>query len=66
MYVAGYEFVVLNIAFLVHDGFKNGSDLHPTWREETEKNQEELYEEFQHDLKQRYPGTTRNCSHRTL
>ena len=62
MYVAGYEFVVLNNAFLAHDGFKDGSsDHHPSWEEEMKKNQV-LYEEFQSDLKDIYPGTPRNCS----
>ena len=61
LHVAGYEFAVLDNAFLLHPGFKSTKDLHATFREELHKNQA-LYEVFQQELKKKYPESPRICS----
>ncbi|KAK7090867.1 beta-1,4-glucuronyltransferase 1-like [Littorina saxatilis] len=65
MHVAGYQLVVLNDAFLVHDGFKNSSQHHATWQQELQKN-DIKYRQFQRDLKTKYPGVKRYCNWRNV
>ncbi|KAH7641814.1 Beta-1,4-glucuronyltransferase 1 [Dermatophagoides farinae] len=58
--MAGYQFVVLNNAFLIHRGFKTSGDFHPTKDVELERNRI-LYRKFKLQLKERYPNSGRKC-----
>lgn len=60
LHVAGYEFWVLNEAFVVHKGFKLPSDFHPQKDAENRRNRE-LFRQFKQDLKAKYPGSPRRC-----
>lgn len=60
LHVAGYEFAVLNNAFLVHKGFKVPEKFHKTKDMEQEKNRM-LFRKFKNQLKTRYPNSPRRC-----
>lgn len=60
MYMAGFKFVVLNNAFLVHPGFKYLEDLHPSYQAELDKNFR-LYKQFQKDMKKKYFLVLKDC-----
>ncbi|OTF79921.1 N-acetyllactosaminide beta-1,3-N-acetylglucosaminyltransferase-like [Euroglyphus maynei] len=58
--MAGYQFAVLNNAFLIHRGFKTSDDFHPTKDVELEHNRI-LYRKFKLQLKERYSYSGRKC-----
>nr|XP_027199019.1 beta-1,4-glucuronyltransferase 1-like [Dermatophagoides pteronyssinus] len=58
--MAGYQFAVLNDAFLIHRGFKTTDDFHPTKDAELEHNRI-LYRKFKLQLKERYSYSGRKC-----
>lgn len=60
LHVAGYEFAVLNNAFLVHKGFKVTGNFHKSKDKEQEKNRM-LFRKFKNQLKTRYPNSPRRC-----
>ncbi|XP_001516223.1 beta-1,4-glucuronyltransferase 1 isoform X1 [Ornithorhynchus anatinus] len=60
MHVAGFEFEVLNEAFLVHKGFKVAGDFHPQKEAENQQNKI-LFRQFKQELKAKYPGSPRRC-----
>ncbi|KAJ6654280.1 hypothetical protein lerEdw1_007377 [Lerista edwardsae] len=60
LHVAGYRFLVLSNAFLVHKGFKVGSEFHPQKDVENQRNKL-LFRQFKQELKARYPGSLRRC-----
>lgn len=60
MHVKGFQFAVLNNAFLVHKGFKESDKFHAKKQEENEHNKL-LFRKFKNDLKERYPDTDREC-----
>ena len=59
-HIAGYEFVVLSDAFLVHQGFKAKSAFHTSKDEENARNRE-LFRTFKKELKLKYPHSHRRC-----
>ncbi|XP_070180229.1 beta-1,4-glucuronyltransferase 1-like [Littorina saxatilis] len=60
MHVAGYNFAVLNNAFLLHKGFKSQTSFHPTKEEEQNRNRL-LFRKFKEELKTKYPDSSRRC-----
>nr|KAG5694590.1 hypothetical protein BaRGS_015003 [Batillaria attramentaria] len=60
MHVAGYEFAVLNNAFLVHKGFKTKTGFHTTKDNEQNRNRL-LFRKFKEELKMKYPESSRRC-----
>lgn len=60
LHVAGYQFAVLNNAFLVHRGFKEPAAFHQQKDAENDRNRE-LFRTFKEDLKERYPDSSRQC-----
>ncbi|XP_036618389.1 beta-1,4-glucuronyltransferase 1 [Trichosurus vulpecula] len=60
LHVAGYEFEVLNDAFLVHKGFKMPGDFHPQKEAENQRNKI-LFRQFKQELKTKYPDSPRRC-----
>lgn len=60
LHVAGYRFLVLSNAFLVHKGFKVASEFHPQKDAENQRNKV-LFRQFKQELKARYPGSLRRC-----
>ncbi|XP_022083043.1 beta-1,4-glucuronyltransferase 1-like [Acanthaster planci] len=60
MHVAGYNFAVLDTAFLVHKGFKEKSAYHAHKLLENRKNKE-LFLHFQEELKVKYPDSSKRC-----
>lgn len=60
-HIAGYDFAVLNNAFLVHHGFKVKEGFHSSKDDENARNRE-LFREFKRELKiLKYPESTRRC-----
>lgn len=59
-HIAGYDFVVLNNAFLVHHGFKTKEGFHSAKDEENNRNRE-IFRTFKKELKLKYPQSTRHC-----
>ncbi|XP_033626682.1 beta-1,4-glucuronyltransferase 1-like [Asterias rubens] len=60
MNVAGYNFAVLDNAFLIHKGFKEKSSYHAHKLNENRKNKE-LFLHFQEELKVKYPDSSKRC-----
>lgn len=60
MHVAGYEFSVLDNAFLLHKGFKTQDGFHETKDEEQNRNRL-LFRKFKEELKTKYPESSRRC-----
>lgn len=60
MHVAGYEFGILNNAFLLHKGFKTESGFHATKDNEQNRNRQ-LFRKFKEELKTKYPESRRRC-----
>ena len=60
MHVAGYDFAVLDNAFLVHKGFKTRAGFHPTKDQEQTRNRL-LFRKLKEELKTKYPESTRRC-----
>ena len=59
-HIAGYDFVVLNNAFLVHHGFKTKEGFHSAKDEENNRNRD-IFRTFKKELKLKYPQSTRHC-----
>lgn len=59
-HTAGYDFVVLNNAFLIHHGFKIREGFHSAKDEENNRNRE-LFRTFKKELKLKYPQSTSHC-----
>lgn len=59
-HIAGYDFVVLNNAFLVHHGFKTKEGFHSAKNEENNRNRN-IFRTFKKELKLKYPQSTRQC-----
>ncbi|KAK4292488.1 hypothetical protein Pmani_034748 [Petrolisthes manimaculis] len=60
LHVAGYKFLVLDSAFVVHRGFKTQASLHPGKDTEQEHNRL-LFRQFKVELKAKYPESSRRC-----
>ena len=60
-HVAGYDFVVLNNAFLLHRGLKRSDSFHADKELDQERNRI-LFREFKSLLSSKYPGSARSCS----
>lgn len=60
LHVAGYRFLVLDSAFVVHQGYKTSDNFHSTKDMEQEKNRI-LFRQFKGELKERYPESSRRC-----
>ncbi|XP_041354474.1 beta-1,4-glucuronyltransferase 1-like [Gigantopelta aegis] len=60
MHIAGFQFSVLNNAFLVHHGFKEPKEFHKTKEDELNKNRL-LFRRFKEELKVKYPESDRRC-----
>ena len=60
MHVAGYDFAVLNNAFLVHKGFKTQTGFHATKDDEQNRNRL-LFRKLKEELKTKYPDSSRRC-----
>lgn len=60
LHTAGFQFLVLDNAFIVHRGFKTVKDFHET--KELEQNQNRLlFRKFKQELKVNYPNSSRRC-----
>lgn len=59
-HTAGYDFVVLNNAFLIHHGFKTRDGFHSAKDEENNRNRD-LFRTFKKELKSKYPQSTSHC-----
>ncbi|XP_068707902.1 beta-1,4-glucuronyltransferase 1-like isoform X1 [Montipora foliosa] len=59
-HIAGYDFAVLNNAFLIHHGFKIKEGFHSSKDEENARNRE-LFRTFKQELKLKYPESNRHC-----
>lgn len=60
MHVAGYEFAVLDNAFVVHKGFKSPTGFHASKDDEQNRNRL-LFRKFKEELKMKYPESSRRC-----
>ncbi|KAG7157100.1 Beta-1-4-glucuronyltransferase 1-like 4 [Homarus americanus] len=60
LHVAGYRFLVLDSAFVIHRGFKTNTGFHTTKDVEQERNRI-LFRQFKGELKERYPESSRRC-----
>ncbi|XP_043934186.1 beta-1,4-glucuronyltransferase 1 [Protopterus annectens] len=60
LHVAGYQFLVLNNAFLIHKGFKTASEFHAGKDAENRRNKI-IFRQFKQDLKNKYPESPRRC-----
>ncbi|XP_060108111.1 beta-1,4-glucuronyltransferase 1 [Heteronotia binoei] len=60
LHIAGYRFLVLSNAFLVHKGFKVASEFHAQKDAENQRNKV-LFRQFKQELKIRYPTSPRRC-----
>ena len=60
MHLMGFQFVVLNNAFLVHRGFKEENSFHANKTQEHQRNKE-LFEQFKSEMKERYPESKEMC-----
>ena len=60
-HVAGYDFAVLNNAFLVHRGWKSSTSFHADKELDQERNRI-LFRQFKSSLRSKYPTGTRSCS----
>lgn len=60
MYIAGFNFHVLDNAFIVHKGFKVKDGFHADKDTENKQNKQ-LFQKFKEELKVKYPLQTRQC-----
>ncbi|XP_066575005.1 beta-1,4-glucuronyltransferase 1 [Amia ocellicauda] len=60
LHVAGFQFSVLDSAFLVHQGFKVSGEFHARKDEENRRNRI-LFRRFKEGLKAKYPSSPRRC-----
>ncbi|NXI69374.1 B4GA1 glucuronyltransferase, partial [Anseranas semipalmata] len=60
LHMAGFRFVVLDGAFVVHHGFKEAGGFHRAREAELSHNRQ-LYRRFRAELRQRYPRSPRRC-----
>ncbi|KAK7066106.1 Beta-1,4-glucuronyltransferase 1 [Halocaridina rubra] len=60
LHVAGYQFMVLDSAFVVHRGFKTATSFHSSKDVEQERNRI-LFRQFKGELKEKYPESSRRC-----
>lgn len=60
LHVAGYTFLVINNAFLVHKGFKVSGDFHAKKDAENQHNKV-LFRQFKQELKTKYPLSGLRC-----
>ncbi|KAK0043371.1 beta-1 4-glucuronyltransferase 1-like isoform X1, partial [Biomphalaria pfeifferi] len=60
MHVAGFDFYVLDNAFLVHRGFKVKDEFHSRKDAENSRNLL-LFRKFKEELKVKYPNVSRRC-----
>ncbi|GAB0201993.1 beta-1,4-glucuronyltransferase 1 [Grus japonensis] len=60
LHVAGFRFVVLDGAFVVHRGFKEAGGFHGGREAELHRNRQ-LFRHFRAELRQRYPRSSRRC-----
>ena len=59
-HIAGFNFMVLNNAFLIHHGFKVKESFHSAKDEENARNRD-IFRTFKKELKIKYPQSTRHC-----
>lgn len=59
-HIAGFNFVVLNNAFLIHHGFKEKESFHSAKDEENARNRD-IFRTLKKELKIKYPRSTRHC-----
>ena len=59
-HIAGFNFMVLNNAFLIHHGFKVKESFHSAKDEENARNRD-IFRTFKKELKIKYPRSTRHC-----
>ena len=59
-YIAGFDFVVLDSAFLIHKGFKEKTENPPNKIKENWRNKQ-LFDSIQAELHSKYPESTRRC-----
>ena len=59
LYLAGFEFLVLNDAYVLHRGFKTDEQFHPGKAAEAAANRR-VFQEFKAALRTHY-GTDREC-----
>ncbi|NXN99885.1 B4GA1 glucuronyltransferase, partial [Rhinopomastus cyanomelas] len=60
LHVAGFRFVVLDGAFVAHQGFKVATGFHASHQAELQQNRL-LFRLFRSDLRRRYPQSPRHC-----
>lgn len=60
LHIAGYQFAVLNNAFVSHKGFKDPEKFHSEKNIENDRNRE-LFRTFKQELKNKYPDSNRQC-----
>lgn len=60
MNIAGYNFGVLNNAFLIHKGFKYRDSFHKNKEIENNRNRD-LFQQFKRELRTKYPNSKRSC-----
>jgi len=60
LHVSGFQFQVLDDAFVLHHGFKEKSGFHDAKQVENDRNRE-LFRTFKRELKRKYPHTDRRC-----
>ena len=61
VFLSGYRFIVLNKAFLIHDGFKSEQKFHHNKKNDEIKNRQN-YNLFLRSLKQKYPQSLMKCN----
>ncbi|XP_045113961.1 beta-1,4-glucuronyltransferase 1-like isoform X2 [Portunus trituberculatus] len=61
LHVAGFRFLVLDSAFVIHEGFKTVDSFHTTKDAEQEKNNI-LFRHFKAELKIKYPESSRSVT----
>jgi len=60
MNVAGYQFAVLDTAFLLHKGFKSTDSFH-SYKYVDQNRNRQLYRDFKRTMKMRYPSSKYSC-----
>ncbi|XP_065051224.1 beta-1,4-glucuronyltransferase 1-like [Rhopilema esculentum] len=60
MHISGYDFYVLDNAFLIHHGFKEKTLFHKSKDDENAMNRDH-FRVFKHELKVKYPESKRQC-----
>ncbi|EDV21862.1 uncharacterized protein TRIADDRAFT_29667 [Trichoplax adhaerens] len=60
LHLAGYNYVILNNAFVVHQGLKTPHSFHSNKDSQNARNRD-LFRKFKKELKEKYPTTDRHC-----